>query len=203
MAVTAHRTRNHANMYGFARHATGYDLLSGILARPLYRRVVADVTELALPAGSVVLDIGSGPGRVARLIAAACPMVEVAGIDLSPEMIARATSTAKTTSTRNLRFEVADVAALPFADKSVDLVVSTLSLHHWDEPSAGLNEIVRVLAPGGQAWIYDFRTALTARPRLSSGLNADVVLVLESPLIGTTRLNPISRLAIRHRQLPS
>ncbi len=36
MTVTAHRTRNHANMYGFARHARGYDLLSGVLARPLY-----------------------------------------------------------------------------------------------------------------------------------------------------------------------
>ena len=104
MAVTAHRTRNHANMYGFARHARGYDLLSGVLARPLYRRVVADVTDVGLPAGSVVLDVGTGPGRVPRLIAAAYPTVEVEGVDLSPEMIARATSTAKTTSTSNLRF---------------------------------------------------------------------------------------------------
>ena len=201
MAVTAHRTHNHANMYGLARHATAYDLVSGVLARPLYRRVVTDVTKVALPGGSVVLDVGTGPGRLARLIAAACPKVEVEGVDLSPEMIARATSTAKTTSTRNLRFEVADVAALPFADDSVDLVVSTLSLHHWDDPSAGLNEIVRVLAPGAQAWIYDFRTALAAPQRLSSGLNADVAL--ESPLIGTSRLNPISRLVLRYRQLPS
>ena len=54
MTVTAHRTRNHANMYGFARHARVYDLLSGVLARPLYRRVVADVSDVGLPAGSVV-----------------------------------------------------------------------------------------------------------------------------------------------------
>jgi ubiquinone/menaquinone biosynthesis C-methylase UbiE len=201
VTVTVHRTRNHANMYGFARHARAYDLLSGVLAKPLYRRVVADVTKVALPAGSVVLDVGTGPGRVARLIAAACPTVEVEGIDLSPEMIARATSAAKTTSTRNLRFHVGDVAALPFADGSVDLVVSTLSFHHWDDPAAGLSEIVRVLGPGGQAWIYDFRTALTAPQPISSGLDADVAL--ESPLIGTTRLNPIARLVLRRRQLPS
>jgi ubiquinone/menaquinone biosynthesis C-methylase UbiE len=149
----------------------------------------------------VVLDVGTGPGRVARLIAAACPTVEVEGIDLSPEMIARATSAAKTTSTRNLRFHVGDVAALPFADGSVDLVVSTLSFHHWDDPAAGPSEIVRVLGPGGQAWIYDFRTALTAPQPISSGLDADVAL--ESPLIGTTRLNPIARLVLRRRQLPS
>jgi ubiquinone/menaquinone biosynthesis C-methylase UbiE len=73
VAITAHRTRNHANMYGLARHARAYDLVAGILARPLYRRVVTDVTEVALPVGSVVLDVGAGPGRVARLIAAAFP----------------------------------------------------------------------------------------------------------------------------------
>lgn len=201
MTVTARRTRNHANMYGFARHARAYDLIAGVLARPLYRRVVADVTEVGLPAGSLVLDVGTGPGRVPRLIAAADPTVEVEGVDLSPEMIARATSTANRTRTSNLRFRVGDVAALPFADNSVDLVVSTLSLHHWDDPAASLNEIVRVLAPGGQAWIYDFRTALTATQPTTSGLDADVAL--ESPLIGTTRLNPIARLVVRHRELPS
>jgi ubiquinone/menaquinone biosynthesis C-methylase UbiE len=135
------------------------------------------------------------------LIAAAYPTVEVEGVDLSPEMIARATSTANTTSTSNLRFRVGDVAAPPLADNSVDLVVSILSLHHWDDPAAGLNEIVRVLGPGGQAWIYDFRTALKATQRTTSGLDADVAL--ESPLIGTSRLNPIARLVLRHRQLPS
>ncbi len=201
MADTVHRPRNHANMYGLGRHARAYDLVSGVLARPLYRRVVTDVTKVALPAGSVVLDVGTGPGRVARLIAAACPKVEVEGVDLSPEMIARATSTAVTTSARNVRFQVGDVVTLPFADGSVDLVVSTLSLHHWDDPAAGLDEIVRVLAPGGQAWIYDFRPALTAIQRSASRLDAD--MALESPLIGTTRLNPISRLVLRHRQLPS
>jgi ubiquinone/menaquinone biosynthesis C-methylase UbiE len=201
VAATIHRTRNHANMYGLARHARAYDLVAGILARPLYRRVVTDVTKVALPAGSVVLDVGTGPGRVPRLIAAACPTVEVEGVDLSPEMIARATSAAKATSTRNVHFQVGDVVILPFADKSVDLVVSTLSLHHWDDPAAGLHEIVRVLGPGGQAWIYDFRTALTATQRTTSGLDADVAL--EGPLIGTTRLNPIARLVLRHRQLPS
>ncbi len=159
------------------------------------------MTDVGLPAGSVVLDIGTGPGRVPRPIAAAYSTVEVEGVDLSPEMIARATSTAKTTRTRNLRFQVADVAALPFADNSVDIVVSTLSLHHWDDPAAGLNEIVRVLGPAGQAWIYDFRTVLTATQRTTGGLDADVAL--ESPLIGTTRLNPIARLVLRHRQLPS
>ena len=55
--------------------------------------------------------------------------------------------------------------------------------------------------PGGQAWIYDFRTALSAAQPTTSGLDADVAP--ESPLVGTTRLNPIARLVVRDRELPS
>jgi ubiquinone/menaquinone biosynthesis C-methylase UbiE len=59
-----------------------------------------------------------------------------------------------------LSADVADVAALPFPDATFDLVVSTLSQHHWADPAAGLNEILRVLRPDAQTWIYDIRWAL-------------------------------------------
>ena len=49
--------------------------------------------------------------------------------------------------------------SLPFDDVSVDLVVSTLSAHHWDDPVAAFAEIRRVLRPGGVARIYDVRFA--------------------------------------------
>lgn len=45
--------------------------------------------------------------------------------------------------------------AMPFPDGRFDLVVSTLSLHHWLDAKAGLAEMLRVLKPGGQAGIYD------------------------------------------------
>ena len=54
-----------------------------------------------------------------------------------------------------LRFQLGDVESLPFPDEQFDLVVSTLSLHHWQHPSKGLQEIFRVLKPGGQARILD------------------------------------------------
>jgi SAM-dependent methyltransferase len=41
--------------------------------------------------------------------------------------------------------------------RSFDLVVSTLSMHHWADPTAGLTEIGRVLRPGGRALVWDFR----------------------------------------------
>ena len=148
MSITTPHRHNHANMYGLARHPGHYDRVAGILARPLYRRVVADVTAAAPAAGSVVLDVGTGPGRLARLIAGGCPTVTVEGVDLSQEMITSATSTTRLEGIENVRFQVADVTSLPFADGSVNLVVSTISLHHWDDPVAGLTEIARVLAPG-------------------------------------------------------
>ncbi|HKD97163.1 MAG TPA: class I SAM-dependent methyltransferase, partial [Micromonosporaceae bacterium] len=52
--------------------------------------------------------------------------------------------------------QVGDVTDLPFADGSFDLVVSSLSLHHWDEPEAAVPELARVLRPGGRVCIYDF-----------------------------------------------
>lgn len=194
MFTTTPHPHNHANMYGLARHPGHYDLVAGILARPLYRRVLADVTAAAPAAGSVVLDVGTGPGRLARQIAASCPTVTVQGVDLSQEMITSATSTTRLEGLENVRFQVADVTSLPFTDGSVNLVVSTISLHHWDDPDAGLREIARVLAPAGRAWIYDFRAALRGPARTAAALGVN--LTLESPLIGTSRLNPIGRLVL-------
>jgi ubiquinone/menaquinone biosynthesis C-methylase UbiE len=57
-------------------------------------------------------------------------------------------------------FLVGDVASLPFPDVSFDLVVSTLSMHHWADPTAGLAQISRVLRPGGRALIWDIRPGI-------------------------------------------
>jgi len=56
------------------------------------------------------------------------------------------------------------VASLTFPDRSFDLVVSTLSMHHWSDPAAGLAEIGRVLRPGGRALIWDFRPGTRPHP---------------------------------------
>ena len=63
-------------------------------------------------------------------------------------------------------FRTADAAALPFPDASLDLVVSTLSLHHWDDPVPIFNEIARVLRPGGAFLIFDLRRDLGPAPWL-------------------------------------
>jgi len=186
-------------MYGLACHARHYERWAGVFARPLYRRVAADVAAAGLPPGATVLDVGTGPGALPLLIAAQSPDLSVSGVDLSAEMIARATAAAELRATPDrspVSFQIADVADLPFEDGSVDLVVSTISMHHWADPAAGLREILRVLRPGASAWIYDVRTTTRRAGSMTSGM--DVEVRVENPLPGTWRLNPIGRLVL-HR----
>jgi ubiquinone/menaquinone biosynthesis C-methylase UbiE len=161
LTPVARRARGvHEGMYGLAGHADWYDRAPGRLARPLYRRIAADVAGARLRGGAFVLDVGTGPGRVPLLIAQRCPSLIVEGIDLSEQMIARAAQAASAAEGDRVTYRVADVRTLPYPDASIDLVVSSLSLHHWTDVPAGLAEIRRVLRPGGRAWIYDVRPVL-------------------------------------------
>ena len=56
-----------------------------------------------------------------------------------------------------VHFDTGNIAHLPYADHSFDVVVSTISMHHWYELEQPLRELYRVLRPGGRLWIYDFR----------------------------------------------
>ncbi|GII01987.1 class I SAM-dependent methyltransferase [Planobispora takensis] len=149
----------HGTMFGFFDQPRLYDRMSRVFGfRPVYARTVADVAGASLPGGGRVLDVGTGPGRVPAAIARRCPGLHVEGLDLSAEMIDYARRTAGTDE--RLSFTVGDVAHLPYHDDAFDLVVSTMSQHHWADAEAGVRELARVLRPGGQVWIYDFRPAL-------------------------------------------
>jgi ubiquinone/menaquinone biosynthesis C-methylase UbiE len=90
-------------------------------------------------------------------------------------MIARAQANADRPGNSDQRqpsFLVGDVAALALPDESFDLVVSTLSMHHWADPTAGLAEIGRVLRPGARALVWDFRAG--ARPHLFGPRHAHI-----------------------------
>lgn len=139
-------------------NAAGYDRHATWIARRLRARIVTDVTAANLPEGARVLDAGTGPGRLPIEIAAALPRLRLDGVDLAPQMIEYAR---QRPGAGNVAFAVADVADLPFPDATFDLIVSSLSQHHWDVPEQGVRELRRVLRPGGQLWIYDIRWTLT------------------------------------------
>jgi SAM-dependent methyltransferase len=141
-----------------------YDTLSRLLLGPFLARIAADVAA-ATPDGARVLEVGCGPGHLSARLAH--HGFDVTGLDLDPAMIARAqanTARAGNHAGRRPSFLVGDVAALAFPDRSFDLVVSTLSMHHWTDPAAGLAEIGRVLRPGARALIWDFRPGVRPHP---------------------------------------
>lgn len=134
--------------------ASAYERLLGGPMGGFYDLVAREVTALA-EAGTV-LEIGPGPGHLAVRLARMAPGIAVVGVDLDPAMVERAAARANHEGVADrVTFVTGDVAALPQADASVDLVVSTMSFHHWADPVAGLREIHRVLRPGGRALVYD------------------------------------------------
>jgi len=92
-----------------------------------------------------LLDIGCGPGSIT--IDLADRVGAAVGIDASEEAITKARELSAGRS--DVRFQVADVYQLPFADESFDVVFAHQVLQHLSDPVAALVEARRVLAPGG------------------------------------------------------
>jgi SAM-dependent methyltransferase len=161
------------------RDAAAYDSWSHrLVLGSLLRRIAADIATVA-PAGARVLEVGCGPGRLSLRLARSHGF-DVTGLDLDPAMIERARANAgrEGDGARRPSFVVGDVTELTFPDETFDLVVSTLSMHHWADPAAGLAEIARVLRPGGRAFVWDFRSgAVPLHPRMP-----DPVQIHDSPL---------------------
>jgi SAM-dependent methyltransferase len=145
--------------------AVAYDALSRLLLGSFSGRIATDVAAVA-PDGARVLEVGCGPGHLSIRLAGQHGL-EVTGLDLDPAMIGRARANADRRGNRDQSrpsFLVGDVASLAFHDGSFDLVVSTLSMHHWADPTAGLAEIGRVLRRGGRALVWDFRPGVRPHP---------------------------------------
>jgi SAM-dependent methyltransferase len=147
--------RASANVRDFDLPSAGaYDALVATALEGFYARVAGEVA-VAHPGGKL-LEVGSGPGRLAVRLAQEASGVTLTGVDISGAMVERAARRAAGAGLSDrVRFELGDVAALPHSDEEFDAVVSTLSLHHWSDPASGLAEIHRVLKPGGEARIYD------------------------------------------------
>ncbi|MBN1933577.1 MAG: methyltransferase domain-containing protein [Anaerolineae bacterium] len=107
------------------------------------------------------IDLGCGPGHLAILLAQRAPELHVTGVDLADEMLSQGEKLAARAGVGDrVSFKKGDARQIPFPDGSVDLVVSTLSLHHWRDPVAALNEVARVLRPGSSFLIFDLRRDL-------------------------------------------
>jgi len=105
---------------------------------------------------SSILDIGTGPGWLLVKLHHESPGLRLTGLDASPSMVARAQKNmAKAGLSEVIQIRVGNASHMPFSENSFDMVVSTGSIHHWKNPTAGLNEVYRVLKPEGYALMYD------------------------------------------------
>jgi SAM-dependent methyltransferase len=96
--------------------------------------------------GAKLLDVGCGTGVVA--LAAARVGAKVSGIDLTPELVARAKENASLSGVE-IPFQEGDVEALPFEDGAFDVVVSQFGHMFAPRPEVAVREMLRVLKPGG------------------------------------------------------
>jgi ubiquinone/menaquinone biosynthesis C-methylase UbiE len=147
-----HRSEAHG---GFDAWAPSYD--RSLAQRVFFDRVHARTVRVVVPllrgvTAPRVVDVGCGTGRLLARLRAALPSASLMGVDAADGMIAVAR---EKPSLQGVDFEVASAAALPAEDASCDVVVSTVSFHHWEDQSAGLREVARVLRPGGRLVLVD------------------------------------------------
>lgn len=131
-----------------------YDYMSRTPGFAAMRAVFTGELKKHDPAGTLA-DVGCGPGYLLRVLAQNYPHLHLIGVDISSHIIEKAKR--NLAHYRNIGFKVAGSHGLPFADNSLDFVVSTLSLHHWSKPRQAIEEFHRVLKPGGGVLIFDVR----------------------------------------------
>lgn len=96
-----------------------------------------------------VLDVGCGIGGTSRYLAKTYPGAQVTGITLSPNQVKRATELAKERGLGNVDFKVMNALEMDYPDDSFDLVWACESGEHMPDKKAYVEEMTRVLKPGG------------------------------------------------------
>jgi ubiquinone/menaquinone biosynthesis C-methylase UbiE len=127
----------------FDRAASGWDARTGAGSVEHLAPLAAALLHVK-PAPERALDVGTGTGEAALLIAREFPQASVRGVDISEEMIRAAVAKVGLDPEGRIAFRVADAARLPYDDESFDLV------SHLNMPPF-IPEIARVLRPGGHA----------------------------------------------------
>ncbi|HVW46579.1 MAG TPA: class I SAM-dependent methyltransferase [Solirubrobacterales bacterium] len=101
-------------------------------------------------------ELACGPGLIARAMA---PRVgSVLGLDLTPAMVDKARAEAAAAGARNVSFDLGDATALDLPDDSLDGAITRFSLHHIPAPVRVLEEMRRVVRPGGYVVVADHVT---------------------------------------------
>jgi ubiquinone/menaquinone biosynthesis C-methylase UbiE len=144
----------------------------------VYRRQAARIAE-TLVAGAAVLEVAPGPGYFAvELAKFGC--YQITGLDVSATFVALAQQLAGRAGVA-VDFRQGDVAAMPFDDGQFDLIICQAAFKNFSQPLTAINEMHRVLRPGGRAIIQDMSADADA-----PAIKAEVAGMKLGPLAGLT-----------------
>lgn len=139
--------------------------MNGFIARQYDKSARRDMAELyrtwavklaeGLMDGSNVLEIAPGPGYLAIELAKRRNL-KIVGLDVSETFVAIARKNAHSAGV-HIDFQHGNASAMPFENEKFDFLMCTSSFKNFSEPLKALNEMYRVLKPGGKAWISDLR----------------------------------------------
>lgn len=130
----------------------------GVMA-PVYLYHCAQICDV-VRAGDRVIDLGCGPATQLAMAARLNPDTHFTGLDLSEQMLQRATAHCRDMQLGNVEFQRQNISSLTdFESNSVDVVMSTVALHHLPQLAdleSTFAEVARVLKPDGGLYIVDF-----------------------------------------------
>ena len=123
--------------------------------------------------GETVLDLGSGAGfdcfLASRSVGASGHVI---GVDMTPEMLAKARANAVKANITNVEFRLGQIESLPVADDSVDVILSNCVINLSPDKPGAFREAFRVLKPGGRVAVADIVRTAELPPEIASDLAA-------------------------------
>jgi arsenite methyltransferase len=157
--------------------------------------------QLALPPGSAVLDVASGPGTTTLLLAREFG-VRVEGVDLSAANVALARGAADSAGLADrVTFTVGDAERLPYSDASFDAVIIECALCTFPDNRAAASEISRVLRTGGRLGLTDVLVESERLPAELTTVAARIACIADAlPMIGYADLLEAAGLRVTHTE---
>jgi ubiquinone/menaquinone biosynthesis C-methylase UbiE len=160
--------RNSRDVEKFDRWAPTYErsFMQKWFFVPVHSKMLDLLAQELKDAPRCMVDVGCGTGRLLRAASTRWPRAQLFGVDPAERMVSEAAQLNPQAS-----FRLAAAESLPFPDQAADVVLTSLSFHHWANQAKGLQEIARVLRPGGLFCLADhglhlFRERVRSRKQI-------------------------------------